>query len=72
MSSIISSSGVIADMYDILYELVNHVWSTEYPSSSEQAYIYQASLALIVLILVIIIDRFFSIIFSFMRGRGVR
>lgn len=58
-------------MYDILYELINHVWVNDY-SSSEQSYIYQASLALVVLILVVIIDRMFGIIFSFMRGRGVR
>lgn len=58
-------------MYDILYQLVGHEWLDNW-SNSAQGYVYQAALALILLVLVVIIDRMFSVLFSFLRGRGVK
>ena len=57
-------------MYDILYQLVGHEWIDNW--SSAQGYVFQAALALILLVIVVIIDRMFSVLFSFLRGRGVK
>lgn len=49
-------------MYDIIYNMIGHAWST---GSSEQQYIYYICGALIVILTVVFIDMVYRVFRSF-------
>lgn len=52
-------------MYDLIYNLIGHSWST---GTSEQQYIYYICGALILLLTAIVLDVLYRVFLHFMRG----
>lgn len=51
-------------MYDIIYQIIDHSWTT---GSSEQQYIFYTCCALIVILVVVFIDLIYRIFSHFWR-----
>ena len=55
-------------MYNIIKTILDHVWETDYQSSTEQQIVYYIAGALIVLFTIWILDRISVIIISTAKG----
>lgn len=52
-------------MYDLIYQIIGHSWST---GSSEQQYIYYACIVLIIMFFVVCVDLVYRFINSVFKG----
>lgn len=53
-------------MYDVIYQIIGHVWNSNY-SSSEQQYIYYTCCCLIIILTVVFIDLLYRVFRHFWR-----